>query len=58
MWKVLIYVTIAYLILTLITKIVDKRKVKKYGRDIVINGTIRDDSTDNDGNGNAESDKQ
>ena len=62
MWKVAIYVTIGYLILLLITKIFDKRKVKKYGRDITINGPIgnnpADDSGNDNGTGNVGTDKQ
>ena len=63
MWKVAIYVTIGYLILLLITKIFDKRKVKKYGRDITINGNITGDNSANDsgndnGTGDVGTDKQ
>lgn len=59
MWKVALYVTIGYLILLLVTKIFEKRKVKKYGRNITINGAIRNDSDGNDdGNGDSGTDKQ
>lgn len=58
MWKIAIYATIGYLIILLITKIFDKRKVKKYGRDITINGNINGNNRkDNDGNGTIRTDK-
>lgn len=57
-WKFLLWTAIFYAVIWIISKIFDKRKVKKYGRDITINGPIRDDITDDDGNGSAESDKQ
>lgn len=58
MWKFAIYATIFYLIVLLISKIFDKRKVKKYGRDVVIGRVNRDDDPSDDGNGNAGTDKQ
>lgn len=59
MWKVALYVTIGYLILLLVTKIFEKRKVKKYGRNITINGAIRNDSDgSNNGTGDSGTDKQ
>lgn len=60
-WKFLIIAVIFYLAVSLITKIADKRKVKKYGRDINIYNTSRNDNTtsgDNDGTADVGTDKQ
>lgn len=56
-WKWAIYATIFYLVVLLISKIFDKRKVKKYGRNITIRNN-RNDDTNDVGNGNAGTDKQ
>ena len=58
MWRIAIYATIFYLIMVLITKIFEKRKVKKYGRNIEIDRTDGNDSGSNNGTGDAGTDKQ
>lgn len=59
MWKVAIWTTVAYGIIWLITKIFDKRKVKKYGRNITIGRANNgNDTTNNDGNADVGTDKQ
>lgn len=60
-WKFTIYAIIFYLVVSLITKICDKRKVKKYGKDIVINDKRNNNgnnTTDNVGSGSTKPDKQ
>lgn len=60
MWgiKILIYSVIFYVAISIISKIVEKRKVKKYGKDITIDGTDRNDSGSNSRTGDAGTDKQ
>lgn len=58
MWKILFWVVLAYCVIWIIDKIFNKRKVKKYGRDVVIGRVNRDDDPSDDGNGNAGTDKQ
>ena len=56
-WKWAIYATIFYVIISIISKIFDKRKVKKYGRNITIRNN-RNDDPNNDGAGDVGTDKQ
>lgn len=58
MWKILFYVVLFYVGVSLLDKIVRKVKAKKYGRNINTNGTDRNDTTDNVGTGNTTTDKQ
>lgn len=60
-YKFLIIAIIFYVSVSLLTKIVNKRKVKKYGRDIDIYRKRGDDNTtsgDNDGTADSGTDKQ
>lgn len=63
MWKIALWTTLAYCIIWLITKIFDKRKVRKYGKNITIGradnrNDTGNDTANNDGNTNVGTDKQ